>query len=108
MPEYQHIAKTGVTPAPNWDVIKETIATPDRKYRPRSVRFTGRCPYCLGPATHVHALTVIPSVTSVPTGQGVSELDVTVTCTCTLEHKGRPSGAIGCGQSWTLTLRAES
>lgn len=70
-----------------------------------TVHVNGHCPFCFGPISFSRKLKLIAASADGTTGQSASEsgLDVTVKCTCPLDHSERPAGAVGCGRLWVAT-----
>lgn len=76
-----------------------------RKRKPSSLTLTGTCPFCLGAMSYNWERSAVTSDGApVLVGQGKSELIVKISCTCPLEHAGRPEGDQGCGGRWTTTI----
>lgn len=71
----------------------------------KEAHISGHCPYCYGEIEFHRKLKLLPASPGGTTGQGNGRrtMDITVTCTCALDHPHRPEGERGCGRSWVAT-----
>lgn len=108
-PERDHLLhEWRAKPAPPICVeVSEAVTVAEvRKSGGRQISIKGQCPYCFGDFTLIHSLKLIPSVTTRPTGQGASAIDVVVECRCAHKHPSAPDNTTGCGQHWVIEVRS--
>lgn len=84
---------------------------PDEK-APTRIRVEGPCPACGHETAHGEPLRLLSVSDAVPAvtralrrPERRSHATFEVLCDCGTEHDDAPEGGIGCGRSWTLTVR---